>query len=254
MADAYLVSRTAGEDASFRALADLTAALDGKEDTGIIGGQMVSILCARFPSPGTVERRTNDADGGVPAAFAASGAPHDRLVEDGYEAKDGNRYELADGNGATRTVDLLVPTHTAQFSSKVLGGRGFDAMPGLDIALARPLEVRLNITFSDEEEVEFVVGVPGVEGAVILKAYAWASRLATKDVVDLHSLFRIVDAHDRETVGGWRLDEAELRGTRLDAARILHSIADGWEASAPNVPFEPRVLVAGIRRHVTHPG
>ncbi|PPF47177.1 hypothetical protein C5B85_02585 [Pseudoclavibacter sp. AY1F1] len=252
MADAYLVSGTAAEDASFRALADLTQALDGEENAGVVGGHMVSILCARFPSPGTVERRTNDADGGVPAAFAATGAPHERLLAAGYEAIDGNRYELVEENGAVRTVDLLVPTHSSKFASKSIDGRAFDSMPGLDLALARPLTVDLNVTLSNKSELELGVTLPAVEGAVILKSYAWAGRLATKDAIDLHSLFRVVVAN-REVIGDWRLDERPPRGARLDTARTLHALADQWETRPPKVTFESRLLVAGVRRHVARP-
>lgn len=252
MADAYLVSRTPAEDASFRALADLTRALDGEKDVGVVGGHMVSILCARFPSPGTVERRTNDADGGVPAALAATGAPHERLLAAGYEAIVGNRYELIEKNGATRTVDLLVPNHSSKFTSKTINGRAFDSMPGLELALAHPLEVDLNVSLSDESELELEVTVPAVEGAVILKAYAWAGRLATKDAIDLHSLFRVV-ATNRDGIGGWRLDEEPPTGARLDTARTLHTLADQWEVRPPQLSFNPRLLVSGVRRYVARP-
>lgn len=252
MADAYLVSRTAAEDAPFRALADLTRALDGEKDAGVVGGHMVSILCARFPSPGTVERRTNDADGGVPAALAATGAPHERLLAAGYEAIEGNRYELVEEIGGTRTVDLLVPNHSSKFTSKTINGRAFDSMPGLDLALAQPLTVDLNVTLSNESELELKVTLPTVEGAIILKSYAWAGRLATKDAIDLHSLFRVVAAN-REAIGEWRLDEEPPLGARLDTARTLHALADQWEARPPKLSFDPRLLVTGVRRHVARP-
>ena len=126
-------------------------------------------------------------------------------------------------------------------------------MPGLGVALARPLELEVSATLSNDVELRFRTRVPSVEGAIILKAYAWQNRRARKDEIDLHSLFRIVEAYPAKDIGGWLPDETPPTGTRRDAARILHPLADTWEARPPNVPFDYRQLVASIRSRVARP-
>ena len=96
--------------------------------------------------------------------------------------------------------------------------------------------------------------VPSLEGAIILKAYAWRNRHAMKDGIDLHSLFRIVEAHAVEDIGGWQLDETPARGARRDVGQILHPFADGWEARPPQrVSFDYRQVIASIRTRVARP-
>ncbi|WP_156518261.1 hypothetical protein [Microbacterium aurantiacum] len=212
MPDTYLVSRTAADDAALLALADLSQVLDGEEETGIIGGQMVSLLSARFPSPGAVARRTGDADGGIPLALARTSATHDRLLALGYKPTHSNRYEREGQEGATLAVDLLVPNLDIRLRQETLGGRRFDSMPGLGLALARPLALEVSVTLSNDDELLFTTHVPSVEGAIILKAYAWQDRRARKDEIDLHNLFRIVETHPAENIGDWRLNEPPPQG------------------------------------------
>ena len=118
------------------------------------------------------------------------------------------------------------------------------------MALAHPLTLDVSATLSNDEELSFTTRVPSVEGAIILKAYAWRDRRTAKDVVDLHNLFRIVEAHPVENIGGWRLDEDPSQGARRDAGRILHPFADNWETRPPKVPFDYRQVVASIRSRV----
>lgn len=253
MPDTYLVSRTAADDAAFLALADLSQVLDGEEESGVIGGQMVSLLCARFPSPGAVMRHTGDADGGIPLALARTSATHDRLIALGYTPTNGNRYEREGPEGTPLAVDLLVPNLGVGLRQETLGGRRFDSMPGLGIALVRSLELTVSVTLSNDGALLFRTRVPAVEGAIVLKAYAWQNRRARKDEIDLHNLFRIVESHPAEDIGGWLLHEAPITGARRDAARILHPLADSWEARPPKVRFEYRQLVASIRSGVARP-
>lgn len=254
MPDTYLVSRTAADDAAFLALADLSQVLDGEQESGIIGGQMVSMLCARFPSPGSVMRRTGDADGGIPRALARTNTAHDRLTALGYTPAHSNRYERAGAGDTILTVDLLVPNLDTRLREETLGGRRFDSMPGLGIALAHPLSLDVSVTLSDDDEMLFTAKVPSVEGAIMLKAYAWKNRHAMKDAIDLHSLFRIVEAHAFEDIGGWQLDEAPARGARRDVGQILHTFADGWEAQPPQkISFDYRQVIASIRTRVERP-
>lgn len=254
MPDTYLVSRTAADDAAFLALADLSRVLDGEEESGVIGGQMVSMLCARFPSPGSVMRRTGDADGGIPRALASTSTAHDRLIALGYAPTNSNRYERPGAGDTTLTVDLLVPNLETRLREETLGGRRFDSMPGLGVALARPLSLEVSVTLSNDQELLFATKVPSVEGAIMLKAYAWRNRRAMKDGVDLHSLFRIVESHPLADIGGWQLDEAPARGARRDVGQILHPFADAWEAQPPHkVSFDYRQVIASIRTRVARP-
>lgn len=101
-------------------------------------------------------------------------------------------------------------------------------MPGLGVALAGRLSIDVEATLSTGDELRFTTHVPSVEGAIVLKAYAWAGRRGRKDAVDLHSLFRIVEAHDAAAIGGWRLDEAPPVGSRFDTSRTLHDLARNW--------------------------
>src|SRR5690606_23708528 len=114
-----------------------------------------------------------------------------------------------------RVIDVLVPSNTGRFASTVLGGRGFDAVPGLTLALAAPPIVhRLEVVMSDGSTRGRHVRTPTVELAVLVKALATNGRHAAKDLVDLYNLLLIVEQYPWGEIGGWRLDEAELRGLR----------------------------------------
>jgi hypothetical protein len=102
MVEAFLVAVSAADDAAFLALRDLSETLGDEEDTGIIGGHMVSLLTAGFPSPGLVARRTNDADGGIPKALARSGEIHERLLARGYRPTNSNRYVRESASARSR--------------------------------------------------------------------------------------------------------------------------------------------------------
>lgn len=214
---------------------------------------MVSLLAACFPSPGFIARRTNDADGGIPMALARSGAVHEQLLARGYRPAGGNRYARETDNSAEQLLDILVPNLGRRLGTETLGGRQFDSMPGLGVALATRLRVDVSATLSDDRELQFTSFVPSVEGAISLKAYAWAGRRAQKDAIDLHSLFRIVEHHNPDIIGGWRLDASPPIGTALDTSRTLHDLARNWEARPPLVTFDYRHLIASIRTRVVKP-
>lgn len=248
MTEVFLVAASTEEDAALVALRDISQILVDQDEGCIIGGHMTSILTARYPSQGFVDRRTGDADAGIPLQLAQSGSVHEALLHLGYEAQSGNRY-LLPGSGPRPTIDVLVPSWSSTFESSEHGGRAFDAMPGLPLALTSPLVLDVLATMQDRSEQRFATRVPTVESAVVLKANAWASRMSQRDGVDLHNLMCIVRAGHE--IGSWRLDEPGLTGARMDAARHLHSLADAWETRPPNVMFDSRLLVANVRRYVT---
>ncbi|TFD16576.1 hypothetical protein E3T26_03780 [Cryobacterium sp. TMT1-21] len=88
-------------------------------------------------------------------------------------------------------IDILVPSYGARFETATVGGRGFDAVPGLRLAFSvDPIVLHVGVILTDGTPLGFVVRVPPVE------------------------------------LGGWKIGTAPVSGTRLDAARILHTLAD----------------------------
>ncbi|MFT4280077.1 hypothetical protein [Microbacterium sp.] len=251
---AYLIATSATDDAAFEALIDLSGVIAGHEETAIIGGHMVTVLSAAFPAPGLVERRTQDADAGISVELASTGELHDELIALGYTAVNGNRYVKGEAEPQS-IIDLLIPTVNARFREQRAGARRFDAMPGLSLALNTRLLMTVALTFQDGTERIAEVLVPGIEGAIILKALAWGDRPgAQKDALDLSNLFAILEHHDVAALGEqWRLDEAVVSGHRLTAATMLHRLADSWDSRPPTVSVDTRALVSRIRRRVTDP-
>ncbi len=215
---AGLVATSRADDLSLRALADIVG-LTMDENVRIVGGQMVALLLTAFPVPGVAPRRTRDADTAITIELAGSGALHDRLLERGYSATSGNSYvravpDLAISGAPTPelSVDLLVPSLDGRFGHALHGGRGFDAAPGLALALStEPIELQVRATLLDETTLDFTARVPTVETAVAIKASAYRSRLESRDVEDLYGLLEIADAYPPDQIGGWRLQEVELR-------------------------------------------
>ncbi|TFD79902.1 hypothetical protein E3T54_04385 [Cryobacterium sp. Sr8] len=246
------VATSQADDGAFRALADIARLTEGIDDARVVGGHMVGLLLTAYPTPDTVLRRTADADAAVSTQVAESGRLHDLLVDAGYAATAGNRYVKEPG----LAVDLLVPADDTTFEPKQLGHRQFDSAPGLRLALiAAPITLDVGVTLLNGKRITFTVRVPPVEIATILKAYAYASRLAAKDVTDLYNLLMIARAYKAEDIGGWRLGDNPLTGARLDTARTLHQLARLAGRSAPvseaGIPSER--FVALVRTLVTSP-
>ncbi|WP_157101965.1 hypothetical protein [Nocardia caishijiensis] len=217
---------------------------------------MVQLLIHLYPTARAQLRGTIDADTGVSTEIAASQHFHDRLLERNYVARSGNNYELEHDGQGKRAVDILVPLG-APGTIVEIGGRGFDHGPGLSLALsAPPLHVRAQIRLTDGQHLEFVVPTPDIEPAVALKALAWRSRRADKDLTDLASLFEIVQEH-RTSLGRWRLNQPPLHGIRLDTARALSQLCTtldrGSIARTVLLGQPPARLATLIRAHVTLP-
>ncbi|WP_148302234.1 hypothetical protein [Tomitella biformata] len=153
-------------------------------------------------------------------------------------------------------MDILVPK-TGPDKIAVLGGRGFDAAPGLSLALSRrAVEVDVDAQLQDGRKLRFTVPIPDVEAALVLKALAWQSRLALKDASDIATLLEIANVHRDAFDSRWMLDDPlrAARGERLDAARALHQLADRLDRGVVAVPQQPSPrLIALIRRHVYAP-
>lgn len=246
-----MVAQSNADDAAIRALADASRVIAPHEQARVVGGQMVALLAAAFPVEGIDLRRTVDADAALSMSVAQSGQVHAALEAEGYAATTGNHYELSG-----RMIDLLVPAPAGTFTQVVHGGRGFDAAPGIMLAVSgRALQFAVEAQLLDGGRLAFLARTPSLEVAVVLKALATASRIARKDITDLYTLLSIVHEYSPEEVGEWRLDDAVLVGSRLDAAVQLYRIVDGAGAASriTDAGIATPRFVALVNRYVTRP-
>ncbi|MFC8042358.1 hypothetical protein [Nocardia sp. NPDC057353] len=247
-----IASTSRAADLGYLALRDLAAAAAPPEpaiaDYRVIGGHMVQLLAHAYPGPEVRPRATADADAGIARPIAAGRELHHRLLALGYEAVRGNSYRR-DAPGGVRAIDLLVPFGTG--GTEEIAGRAFDAAPGLGLALATPPIVitAAVLLHASGEQLAFTAALPGVEAAVVLKALIWRKRFADRDLVDLHTLFEIVQQH-RAALPDWRLDRAPLRASRADAAAALRLAAEHPRLAGRAGPVPSARLAALIRRHV----
>lgn len=243
-------------DNGYRALADLATAAEGT-DYRVVGGHMVQLLLYVYPSAQAAVRGTSDADGGIPEPVAAGMKLHQALLSKDYTPTAGAHYIRGEDDDAVE-IDLLVPMRTAGSRQEELGGRTFDAIPGLSLALASdPLMLDVTAQLSEGEVLQFTVPIPNLEVAVVMKALATTTRSAPKDVYDLCTLFEIRHEH-REALGAWRLSDPEAvsKGTRKTAARVLHGMAEQGQRNKLNTfesPTSPARLTQLIRTHVAQP-
>lgn len=251
-----VISMSNAGDLGYRALADVADAAEGI-DYRIVGGHMVQLLIHVYPTPGATERSTADADAGINRATAAGQDLHRQLLERGYEPNSGNHYVRKSEDGGLMEVDLLVPHGTVGRPS-IVNGRGFDAIPGLGFALnAVPLILETKVLLKAGDDLEFMVTVPDVEAALILKALAWTSREAEKDLTDISSLMEIIHLHKYQ-MDRWGFGDDRLvgRGDRRDAATALHrvvALAGRGLVKADKHRAAPARLAALIREHIPDP-
>lgn len=221
------VATSNADDAAFRALADVAEITKKIEDVRIVGGHMASLLLTAFPVRGALVRRTADVDAAISTSVAASGQIHRALVDAGYTDTSGNHYVNGD-----REIDILVSSYGARFDTAGVGGRGFDAAPGLRLAFSvDPIVLDVGVLLTDGTHRDFEVRVPPVELALIFKAYAAQSRHVPKDITDLYNLLSIAFDYPADEIGGWTISSAPASGMRLDAARILHALANSARQS-----------------------
>jgi hypothetical protein len=248
---AVTVSTSNADDSAFRALNDVAEVTAEIDDARVIGGQMVGLLLTTFPTDRAIVRGTADADAAISTEVASSGVIHEALVGSGYSPANGNRYISRDG----RVVDLIVPSDN-YFRQVRLGGRGFDAAPGVPLVLAAsPIVLDVEVTLTDRSRLEFSVKVPTVELSLVLKALTLRSRTAAKDLVDIYNLLQIGYSWEAELIGGWNLGEAGLAGARGDAQAELHRVAAtanrSQDLALSEVP--PEFFVALIQAKVGEP-
>ena len=211
------------DDAAYRSLADVARLAAGRDDIRVIGGHMVALLVHAFGAADAATRRTNDTDAAISTDVAASGSVHAALEALDYRATSGNAYRKGD-----REINLLVPSTDGGFRTVEHGGRGFDAAPGLLLALAvPPVVLDVEVVHQDRSRDRFDVLLPTLEAAVVLKTLATVTRQEARDLTDIHSLLEVAYIGDASTWGGWTLNRTSHTGARLDAARRLNQLADG---------------------------
>lgn len=82
-----------------------------------------------------------------------------------------------------------MPSLDGRFRPALHGGRAFDSAPGLAPALAsEPMEIAATTELLSNTTMEFDARVPTVEVAVVIKAFAYASRRADRDIEDIYRL------------------------------------------------------------------
>ena len=218
---------------------------------------MVRLLTHIYPTSAAIERATSDADAGVDESTAAGLGLHGALLDRGYTAETGNHYAKEIVGLGRLEVDLLVP-RSASDQTIQLGGRGFDPIPGLSFALARPpIYVEVNVYLQDARPLQFVVPVPDVEAALVLKLLSWQKRFADKDLGDIAALLEIAHEHRISFERPWLLDDAVRgsKGERRDAASAAYLLARQLDRGSPtNMQVKSARLRALIERHISRPG
>ncbi|WP_435299107.1 nucleotidyl transferase AbiEii/AbiGii toxin family protein [Timonella sp. A28] len=243
----YFIATSRALENAFLALRDVVSAVQDEEYV-LIGGLMVMLLAVKYPVQSLIPRATQDADIGVPTIVAKSGAVHDSLVKLNYAPVRGNAYVMEGEDG--REVNILLPSHehAGKGSSVVVGERGFDAAPGLHLALsASPEPFDVNITLLDNSQLTFTVMVPSLLGALVLKLCVREHRREERDLYDIHQLLRIRKEYDHEFTE-WSLASPQ-RGERGDAQKAAQAIMKLKKNSYTNI-VELRML---LQKYVAKP-
>jgi hypothetical protein len=237
MSELITRSRSRAEDAAHRAAADVAEAVDAA-DYRLIGGQMVTLLVAKYEPPDAPQRATADADAGLLFTAVADGSFLTALTARGYIKRRGNRF-VRDQDA----IDVLVPAATSRARhNRRVGMLVVDEVPGLAFALSRPPE-RVDVTaaLTDGQERTYTASLPDPLAALVLKALAWEARLADKDVIDTHRCLAIALA------AGIRPDDWAEHPEADRARRILRG------QYAVRRPTEVRALIAAVCGPITPP-
>lgn len=193
-----LYAGSLADDLSYVALADVVSALkeSGKASAyRLIGGQMVTLLAARWNLGSELERDTKDADVGTYKLALISGEIVEHLKAKKYKQIEGNRFERlvedlpiggvegTDQQTHSAVVDLLIADQIGRVRDSVeVGGIVTTEVPGLATALnCSPIELELVVTRLNGLPLTIPVVVPDEASALILKTLAWDIRPEKKD-------------------------------------------------------------------------
>ena len=248
--DVRSVSRA--NDASIIALSDLAAVADriGLRHR-VLGSQMVALHVALAGVTGQVPNRaTADADAGI-ARTTVTADQLDEFVTElealGYRQVAGDRLYREDDEAA---IDVLLPAYRTRPRTNVrLGPVTATEAGGLTYALGQaPETVAAAATLSDGKQLpSFVVHLPSIDGALAVKAHAWAHRGAARDALDI---WRPLHAADRR---GVRPDHWRHSRTLERAAEILRAdfrLATSTGTVAATEAARDRALVASLSMRV----
>lgn len=191
MHDVQLYSVSYDEDAALWALSDLAQAVTDWSACRVVGGHMVSLHVA-IAGADVEHRPTGDADLAAPVEVLGDPALASALEEDlSYEKISGNRLKRDTGTGEA-VVDLLAPARTTRTRHNVKAGKfTVDAYSALHYALAtEPAMVSVRVTpFDGGRHGPFVVAIPALEAAIVIKARA----ARPKDRIDIDRLLHVAN-------------------------------------------------------------
>lgn len=189
-----LRARSLAEDAALVALADIASVLDDWNDARVVGGHMVHIHTLLAGTPPRPRRTADTALAGTLAVISSDRLAARLLGEGlGYDRRDGSRIgrRLSDGHEAL--IDLMVPSRTSAARHNVRAGAFVvDAFPGLQTAMRRApelVDVRA-IPTDGAPRAPFVVAVPDLIGALVVKSLAAHTSGRDRDRDDVEDLLR----------------------------------------------------------------
>lgn len=230
-------STAPAEDGALTALADVAEAVVDWSDCRIVGGQMVAVHVSRSGID-IAHRPTADADLAAPLAVLADPGLADRLLRQrGYHRIDGSRLVRSTPHGDA-VIDLLGPAPASRtLHNRPAGVFTVDAVAGIHYALTQPpVTVRVDaLLYRGHRPDPFVVAVPTVQAAIVVKATAAMERGAQKDRADLDLLLEVAAA-TRDHLPAPPYDNLDVGR----AAEFLHDVF------APAGPARRRALVAQV--------
>ena len=214
-----VASTSNAEDAAWLAVADVArvASALGVEYR-LIGGNRVSLLdhvhdaAAQVPS-----RATADADMGVSFEVCVDPRLLPSLTALGYDRESGNRFTRAQGERRL-VIDILAPSYLGRLASNQRhGDLVVDEIPGLlDALRLPPTRALARVFLTDTTQIDLDVSLPDLRAALVMKAHAYAGRLADNDALDIWRLLQAA------STSGHAAPDWPTGSTARDAAAILH--------------------------------
>jgi len=192
-----LRAASVADDLGFVALIDLAEVLESDEEIAyrIIGGQMVTVLAARWQLGADLYRVTLDADLGAPPVIVQNLTIVERLIDLGYQKVAGDRFTRPvddipageDGDTREAVIDVLLPAYTSRAARNVrVGDLVATEALGLASALQRPPVIMgLELTRLGGESTAVELSFPDEASALILKAFATRARSKATDHTDV---------------------------------------------------------------------
>ncbi|WP_120002868.1 hypothetical protein [Nesterenkonia muleiensis] len=236
---------------------EIARAVGDGGDYRIVGGHMVRLLLQVYPTANAELRSTLDADAAVDDVRVI-GSISESLIAQNFTKSGGNLYFKMLDSEQRVEVNLLLSRHgpAPGMRTQYVPGIGeVDTLPELSFVLSSaPLLINVTAALFDGQTVEYTTRIPDLEAALVHKAHSWKGRNSKKDLVDLHSLLEVREAHPDVP---WRLGDDSLIGFRKDSAGILHQIAQSLTRKSTGIPVPAHInrlrMAALISKHITRP-